>query len=319
MSSPKQYSDENGGGADRDRSQSALETYRQWLNESSSSSSNSNTSDVDANVDDSTTTANDQYQDSLSSKPSDSNLAPPLPNRTPPAPRHTPPTTTEKHLRPNSSTAPKSRFPLSRSNSPIVGSTSKSPRLFSRPRRLMQQMSLRSMLPSTPSPSPSADRLHPKVPRNPTRSRRKSSDRGMDTLYGNAWIAQPSMVPTAGNVENTPVQKFYDVPLNEKTDKHKTSIYSTSSTLSANSTKEKKKKNRKSHMWEYHTRDSKTGWAIVFWASLACFISLSTLFSYPVYESYYQTTTRNSLVSSGDPLILDDPDKPQDDYASSRF
>ncbi|KAJ2860148.1 hypothetical protein FB639_005671, partial [Coemansia asiatica] len=166
------------------------------------------------------------------------------------------------------------------------------------------------MLPTSPSPAP--ERLHPKVPRQPTRSRRKSSDRGMDALYGSAWIAhRPTMVPTAGATEKP---RFYDVPLNESD--RKASVYSTDTFSSANTDKNKK---RRSHNWEYHTRDSKTGWAIVFWAFLACFVSLSTLFSYPVYESYYQTTTQSSIFPAGDPLILTDPDKPQEDFNNWRF
>ncbi|KAJ2150235.1 hypothetical protein IWW43_002519 [Coemansia sp. RSA 1935] len=53
---------------------------------------------------------------------------------------------------------------------------------------------------------------------------------------------------------------------------------------------------RRTSSWEFHQLDGARGWWVVIWAFLACFVSLSTLVTYPVYEAYYINTSRGETL-----------------------
>ncbi|KAJ2437979.1 hypothetical protein GGF42_008452, partial [Coemansia sp. RSA 2424] len=190
--------------------------------------------------------------------------------------------------------------------SPIGGS-----RFMSTPRKLMNQMSFRAMTSASPAPPPPPTRPQQQQQTTPpisaksdNRKPRRAMDDapciaddvtgdarlGMGALFGDAWIARPSaarqqhgddVYKTARAAPIYPVDSahrtLYDVPLDEA--------------AAARETKPP------AHFppppvleWEYYRVDSRRGWWVILCAFLACFISLSTLLTYSVYESYYQST-----------------------------
>ncbi|KAJ1893840.1 hypothetical protein LPJ66_005528 [Kickxella alabastrina] len=319
------------------QSRQALEIYRSWLNENSSSSSSSGSgskSDSGSGSSESSTNGNNfdkigssssgssigdlaetnKKEEQASPKPAPRPAPPlaafprpaktrthPLPQEKPkpppaPVPKPSPSPSVSpwpKHIhKPNSS--PSQQSPTSKSKSPTSN-------FLRKPRNFIHQIPhFRS------SSKGNQTRLSNSLPRRPslTTQRNISDDHSMDTLYSGSWIAQPK-IPKAGSMDEKP--SFHDVSLKEPS--------------LAPSSQQAASVRKQSHSWEYNTRDSLTGWMIVFWAFLAMFISLSTLFSYPVYESYYEATNRNSLTEAinGNPLILADLHRPQGEFAASAW
>ncbi|KAJ2078323.1 hypothetical protein H4R24_004562 [Coemansia sp. RSA 988] len=180
------------------------------------------------------------------------------------------------------------------------------------PRKLMTQMSFRSML-SSPSPHP-----QPVPPpeskiqsENNRRSRRQSS---MGTLFSDAWVTRPEKArkPSRVIAPTDSRQTLYDIPLENMRPPFANSGESSDTVEEKPMWRddEKPPKRRESVDWEFHHVDSRRGWWVVAWAFLACSVSLSTLINYPIYEAYYIATARQE-----DPISLTDPARGQDSFA----
>ncbi|KAJ2699531.1 hypothetical protein H4218_002594 [Coemansia sp. IMI 209128] len=170
--------------------------------------------------------------------------------------------------------------------------TSNGSKFMNTPRKLMNQMSFKSIMSPSPAPSPAQQ-----APASAKRSDRKPQDdlsaggpgiredrTGMRALFGDAWIARPpatrqdDIQRTGRTAPIYPIddthRTLYDVPLDEVAAREaKPPAYFPPPPVLE---------------WEYYRVDSRRGWWVVFCAFLACSISLSALLTYPVYESYYE-------------------------------
>ncbi|KAJ2393877.1 hypothetical protein GGI05_002287, partial [Coemansia sp. RSA 2603] len=303
-------------GVETQDQRSALDTYRMWLNESSSSSSGDGGGGGGSEGEDRINTGPaDEGSLPMRDRPSPQverptpirDQASPLSNRPSPLPHGPSPLsdrsparngtaardqrrTGDQHLQPpKPSTRSHTQSPSSHTQSPSSPTASPRNRLrLQRPRRFLAQ-SLRAMLPS-PSPSPSpGERLHPRVPRRISNARRGSSDAGMATLYGDAWLAQPhdtgggrekpaQIVRTSGSFEKTLFEKpgFDEVSLEEADEK-------AGSDRSARCA---------SYRWSYSSPDSRGAWLVALGGLVALWASWSPLASYPVFAAYYNHATR---------------------------
>ncbi|KAJ2006835.1 hypothetical protein H4R26_001146 [Coemansia thaxteri] len=284
--------------SDQSQSRSALEIYREWLNESSSSGNSSGGSDGKSSGGSS---SGDELTPPVAPKPA---VAPAAPTRiqmpaksaslpkpvTPSQPAHQ---DQQQHVMHIPKTPPKP----SAGDSGTDSAQSPTSKFLSTPRKLMNQMSFKSMLTSPSpraSPAASSQRNIEKelVSRDPAARTEQGSDgaqQGMQALFGDAWIARPSEAvhqdarPVAKAAPLYPIDSahrtLYDVPLDES--------------LAATAKSESKGGARvqpPALEWEYYRIDSRHGWWVVLCAFLACMVSLSTLSTYFVYESYYETS-----------------------------
>ncbi|KAJ2826019.1 hypothetical protein FBU31_003556, partial [Coemansia sp. 'formosensis'] len=294
--------DNNSSSGEHSQSRSALEVYREWLNESSASSNSSGTSSGDElspphapsgpplRRHSSTPTATSSPDDSVESLPKPFTPSqPPVQEyaqmhklQTPPVRRH-----------PQGSSVPPPSRNIEQAKSPSPSSS----KFMNTPRKLMKQMSFRTMLAASPAPPPTqqasvnANRSE-RRPRDAERSGNEPNDGdggapGMNALFGDAWITRPpatrqdELLRTARAAPIYPIDSahrtLYDVPLDEAAAaagrEAKPPAYFPPPPLLE---------------WEYHRVDSRRGWWVVFCAFLACSISLSTLLTYSVYESYYE-------------------------------
>ncbi|KAJ2448607.1 hypothetical protein EV183_005351 [Coemansia sp. RSA 2336] len=250
--------------------QSALDTYRQWLDEASSSGNESD--------DDVTSPSQPTRAETDVPRPAEPKEPPSKPTMLSP----------RKQLRPLPASMPSESPTSSQKEKP----TKTGP---STPRRIMQQMSFRSIL--SPSPMPSQPAAREAQRRASKRSSRQAS---LGNLFSDAWIAQPakarkpsgSLRAKAGHV----AQPMYEIPLDsaEKHVPHKRTLSELSDKTIAASSEADEKLSREKGSWEFHPLDSKRGWLVVWWAFVSCFVSLSTLVNYPIYESYYISTTRDT-------------------------
>ncbi|KAJ2709139.1 hypothetical protein H4R19_004403 [Coemansia spiralis] len=213
-------------------------------------------------------------------------------------------------------------------------------------RKLMHQMPFRSMF-ASPSPQPqppsqppsqqppkqqhlqmaepSAEQtgggsLHPGPLQPDARTRNRGRQSSIDTLFSDAWIAQPTRTRRKSSVLTTHSGPLHEIPLDKLAPQ--VAARSTKTTVSSDSSDTVREKHgggggggalsKEERMadWEFHRIDSSRGWWVVGWAALACFVSLSTLINYPVYEAYYATTAR-----AHDPATLDDPSRGEDAYS----
>ncbi|KAJ2846348.1 Golgi transport complex subunit 3, partial [Coemansia brasiliensis] len=176
-------------------------------------------------------------------------------------------------------------------------------------------MSFRSILSPSPSPivsQPTAngsERLSQQH-RQGNKVRSNSRQASLGNLFSDAWIAQPAKTrkPSGGKSQvakaarvNSRQQPMYDIPLDAHLEtqakplpRQRAFSDSSDSTIAAVEANEKHKRRGSSGNWEFHRLDSKRGWWVVLWAFMACFVSLSTLINYPIYEAYYINTTRES-------------------------
>ncbi|KAJ1719231.1 hypothetical protein LPJ53_005969 [Coemansia erecta] len=297
------------------KERSALDTYRMWLNESSSSSSSEGSGGNEedkvsprepirekaAPIRDTSTPLREHSSPlrGQSSSPQ-SDRPSPLPHGPSPlSDRPSSPTdrSGSQHLQPPKHGG-RSHTPSPRSASKGQQQSSRL-RLHHNPRRFLAQ-SLRTMLPS-PSPSPSApERLHPRVPRVPRRgstTRRGSMDNGMATLYGgDAWLAQArgddaggggfgeekpaQFVRTSGGFEKP---GFYEVSLEEGGEK-----------------REEAGRRRRSYRWAYRRPDGRGAWLVALGGVLALWAGWSPLVTYPIFAAYYDRANLASLGLGGD-------------------
>ncbi|KAJ2806806.1 hypothetical protein H4R20_001543 [Coemansia guatemalensis] len=190
-------------------------------------------------------------------------------------------------------------------------------RILRGPRKLMTQMSFRSML-SSPSPHPQpappseSSNNNSQSENNNRRSRRQSS---MGTLFSDAWITRPGKVHKSAKViaPTDSRQTLYDIPLDSERPQPFANSADSSDTIEEKPMwrdDEKPRRRRGSVDWDFHRVDSPHGWWVVAWAFLACSVSLSTLVNYPIYEAYYTATARQA-----DPASLTDPARGQDLFA----
>ncbi|KAJ2502210.1 hypothetical protein GGH96_001282 [Coemansia sp. RSA 1972] len=230
---------------------SALDVYRQWLDEASSGSD-----------------SDDEASTSTQARPAmDITRATPLQS----------PENTKDILKPISSpNEPKMISPRQQLHPRTNGSAP--PTKPNRPRKLMQ-MSFRSIL----SPSPQIP-----VAQREVRPRSTSRQASLGTLFSDAWIAQPQRARRPSRVARSGHASMHDVPL----DNAEPPSGSSSDTANEKPRMDK----RRSSSWEFHQLDSTRGWWVVLWAFLACFVSLSTLINYPVYEAYYMNTSRDETL-----------------------
>ncbi|KAJ2662492.1 hypothetical protein IW148_002916 [Coemansia sp. RSA 1199] len=249
---------------------SALDVYRQWLDEASSGS------DSDDEASRSTSTQHPRH-----ARPAmDITRATPLQS-----PEHT------KDILPVSSHNESQM--ISPRNQLHARSTPNTKNKPSRPQKL-KQMSFRSIL--SPSPQmPVAQKAH--------RPRSTSRQASLGTLFSDAWIAQPSRARRPSHVARAGHASMHDVPL----DGPDPPSGDSSDTMNEKFTKEKR---RSSANWEFHQLDSTRGWWVVIWAFLACFVSLSTLVNYPVYEAYYINTAKGDTlvdINQGEDTVRQPP------------
>ncbi|KAJ2359084.1 hypothetical protein IWW50_000085 [Coemansia erecta] len=355
---------------------SALDVYRQWLDEASSSGSSdgehprgiqkqrrkpagaSRASSSSSSTTSSTTSGRRAGMDIRRSSslrrrgPVDSasnrkepvdtglNKDPPRPVSPHDQPRMISPRR-QLHLLPDRSPSPPLRV-NNDNNTPGSSATSKpqqasqqpngsTPKPLSAPRRIIHQMSFRSMLSPSPQPPPptttttattttaDANIANSREPRDrKQRPRTNSRQSSLGTLFSDAWIAQPSRarrassrVSKSGRVVSG--HGMYDVPLDSA---HSVQRPRSDSSDTVNNEDDEIKKRhayaanekRRSVDWEFHPVDGARGWWVVGWAFLACFVSLSTLINYPVYEAYYINTTRGG----GDEATLADINRGED-------
>lgn len=231
----------------------ALEIYRDWLNESSSSSSGGEESPPTKGP-------------SPIPAPRPEYLPPPTQKSTPSFHNHKSPSPfsithnlrkMEKHT-PAKSPSP-SPFRFLRTNT-------------LRPKNPFSQMSFKSF-----SPQQAANKKRKTKPTPaPPPDEQIAEDSGMDDLFGDAWITQPSKEST-----------LYDVPLHE----------------------EKQKRTGQATGWEYHPMDSRRGWWVALGALCVCMVSLSTLATYTVYGTYYENSTYLTRPTKDLPdAVVADPD-----------
>ncbi|KAJ2778197.1 hypothetical protein H4R18_004746 [Coemansia javaensis] len=176
---------------------------------------------------------------------------------------------------------------------------------MSAPRKLMHQMSLRAMLSPSPSPSPSPSH------------RRQSS---MGTLFSDAWIARPTKTRRKSSLHSTgqplPLGAhagLRDIPLDGARTKTSHSGDSSETVAEKPVPQPPPEAGAMAADWEFHRVDSPHGWWTVAWAFLLCFVSLSTLANYPIYEAYYAQSAR-----PGDSGTLTDRNRGEDDLAQGQ-
>ncbi|KAI9472532.1 major facilitator superfamily domain-containing protein [Coemansia mojavensis] len=258
------------------REQSALDMYRQWLDEASSSG---NESDDDV-------TSPSQPKRAGMDLPRPTQPQEPLNKPTLLSPRKQlhPLSADQSSQSPNNTKDSKEKSPVKAKQGQAKPST---------PRRIMQQMSFRSIL--SPSPMP----VQPTAEKEAQRrgSKRSSRQASLGNLFSDAWIAQPAKTrrPSGPLAKAAHAQPMYDIPLDTRALPHQRTLSDLSDkTVAASSETDEKYRMKKSESWEFHPLDSKRGWLVVWWAFVACFVSLSTLVNYPIYESYYINTTQES-------------------------
>ncbi|KAJ2133460.1 hypothetical protein GGF48_000144 [Coemansia sp. RSA 921] len=232
-------------------SESALDVYRQWLDEASGSESDDEASPRAP----STRRGMDIARATPSQSPEDKDILKPV---VPHEPQMISPRL-QLHARSNRSTQAKPQKP-------------QRPQKLQKPQKLMQT-SFRSML----SPSPQIPAAQKAV--RPRASRQAS----LGTLFSDAWIAQPQRTRQPSRVARSGHASMHNVPLDEASD-------------NSSDTMNEKPVERRTSSWEFHQLDGARGWWVVLWAFLACFVSLSTLVTYPVYEAYYINTSRGETL-----------------------
>ncbi|KAJ2247607.1 hypothetical protein GGI13_004978 [Coemansia sp. RSA 455] len=307
-----------------DQSRSALEVYREWLNESSASSNSSGTSSGDELSPPQAPSSPPlrRHSSTPTATPSDESvesLPKPFTPSQPPVQEHaqqqihklqTPPVRKHAH---GSSVPPPSRS-SEQAKSPSSGGS----KFMNTPRKLMNQMSFRSMLATSPAPAQQVNVSKEGKPRDTDIPRSEPDTRedgasGMRALFGDAWIARPpatrqdEMQRTARAAPIYPIdaahRTLYDVPLDEAAAaaarESKPPAYFPPPPLLE---------------WEYYRVDGRRGWWVVFCAFLACSISLSTLLTYSVYESYYEFS---SLVNDESTAEIDDIYRGHEDSGAS--
>ncbi|KAJ1770159.1 hypothetical protein LPJ74_003446 [Coemansia sp. RSA 1843] len=199
---------------------------------------------------------------------------------------------------------------------------SPSQRMLKTPRKLMHQMSFRSMMSPSPSLSSAWRPSHQKTrsdATNNTTMRNKQPDGsegrpdeqfqskttddqggggGMGTLFGDAWIARPPATlreeeRVARDAPIYPISSrgstLYEVDL-DNSDKND---------IDQPCAGMKRRRRRTSVEWEYHQPDSLYGWRVLGCAFVACLVSLSTLLSYSVYQEYYLAATVQTATPKG--------------------
>ncbi|KAJ1795042.1 hypothetical protein LPJ59_004420, partial [Coemansia sp. RSA 2399] len=302
----------------------ALKKYREWLNQPSSSSEEEEEEKGEQAVPDAPSNGSTSGGQDVKLEVSGTSV--------PPETRVTPDTTAGSD---------DTRLPMYRSRSTTVGQAKRSPktpargaaikgtagqqdqqtpsqRMMQAPRKLMNQMSFKSMLSPSPSPSPSSNNndsnssskrpfRHHKTRSDATndKSNRQldSSEGGMGTLFGDAWIARPLATRRGnGGME----RMAYDAPIYPISSRGST-LYEVSldnkKYLDKEHEDETVKKRRSSVDWEYYQPDARCGWRIVGCASLACFVSLSTLLTYSVYQEYYMAANVQTATVRGHPPL----------------
>ncbi|KAJ1882919.1 hypothetical protein LPJ71_010074, partial [Coemansia sp. S17] len=185
-----------------DQSRSALEVYREWLNESSASSNSSGTSSGDELSPPQAPSSPPLRRHSSTptatpSGDSAESLPKPFTPSQPPVQEHaqqqihklqTPPVRKHAH---GSSVPPPSRS-SEQAKSPSSGGS----KFMNTPRKLMNQMTFRSMLATSPAPAQQVNASKGGKPRDTDLPRSEPDTRedgasGMRALFGDAWIARP--------------------------------------------------------------------------------------------------------------------------------
>ncbi|KAJ2891046.1 hypothetical protein IWW38_003798, partial [Coemansia aciculifera] len=224
----------NGDSGSNEQQRSALEVYREWLNESSASSNNSSGSGDEMTPphkeeDDVVIISHPQGR-RFSSTPPDSKspgssvpkpFTPSQPavleyaqqqlhelKRTSPPPPP-PPAVKKKKVEEGEDGGMRSSAPPPSSSSPSSrreqGVKSPSSRLVNTPRKLMNQMSFRSMLSASPAPQQQPAKSekrqqNPLSPLSPKAINGGGKERlGMGALFGDASVARPTTAPTHSN------------------------------------------------------------------------------------------------------------------------
>ncbi|KAJ2156122.1 hypothetical protein GGF46_005399 [Coemansia sp. RSA 552] len=273
-------------------SQSALDVYRDWLDEASSSDNESH-SDKEGH--------SDNEGGARSGRPAMEIPRPVSPQDPVNRPRQISPCQQLHALPPDpSSPQPKSGKAAQPARSP--------PKRLRTPRKLMHQMSFRSIL--SPSPHPSSSRSDKRKDPVEKPARRSTRQASLGSLFSDAWIAQPPRIhkplPKAARMDSR--QTLYDIPLSTAGAAAKPRTLSESSSDTVNeklgytaTTSNEKAQGGSAVDWEFHPVDGRRGWWVVGWSFLACFVSLSTLVNYPVYEAYYikTSTDEGTLVDTG--------------------
>ncbi|KAJ2744312.1 hypothetical protein GGI20_003069 [Coemansia sp. BCRC 34301] len=298
---------EQRNGSSDEQPRSALEVYREWLNESSASSNSGGTSSGDE-MTPPQVIGSPKHRHASTPASLDSLPRPFTPSQPPVqeyAQQHRLVTPSRSHEPSAPALSEPSTSALSEPSAPPPKSPSGGSRLMATPRKLMNQMSFRTMLSASPAPpQQQQQQQQQQQPPASTKSDRKSrtamdATLGVGALFGDAWIAQPSATrqQRGDEAKNTaraaplyPIdaahRTLYDVPLDEAAAREAKppAHFPPPPALE----------------WEYYRADCRRGWWVVLCAFLACSVSLSTLLTYSVYESYYQSAADSSTAEIND-------------------